>query len=753
MKNNKYFYLSAFLALFTVFNPLSAQVSGISYTLSPSANYTFWDDKAGIGDGLLAGGHLGIGFGENVELRGMYLFGLGLERDFSNVIEGRDLSGALGLAERDVNLSRYGGEVRLNIGRSRLLPFLTLGAGIQSIELDGGMKNEHIYASGGLGITVSIADRFSFKIEGKNTAYNFNPVRNLTTEEERSNLSLGENDFFNERMSNWSIGTGFTVYLGGRRPGTLSEVDQAYSQIFNDGFRNLSLIVEPTLSNISFDEALPYRDTYLGGASLGLDFGPYVGVRAFYLRNMDDNKINLDFDRMSIYGADFRFRLTSATTGISPFITLGGGYINLDDDYIGRENSSAVLMSQAFASGGLGASINLSRNFSIVGSYKALLTTGSDVEDLESTDQIRTSNQFSAGINLAFGKKAKRPEAMFVSTANDQMMRAQTEASLAQQTALADQAKRNAEATRQLKNDYEERISLLREDLEMARSKQDTAAIDSLMAIIEKNEDVVDELGDREELLNREVDAAYQKTADMQTEMTRQNNRPAPAPSPAPAPAPQNNGLFQGRTPEVAPAPSASRLSFTPAEFEGLIEEIFEGLNGGMPAMGMQMPMPGNYGMAPGTMNGGSAPQAGERVSELENQVSELSSSLKEQNKAIDELRIAQKEDREARVADKKELRDEMNNSTQTILEEIRAMRADMATKTDMTDKEIRQRDKDQEKAREKAEKAAEKATKEAEEAAEKAAKKAKEEAEKAAKEEAKRLKEEAKKKKKDGGR
>ncbi|WP_020570830.1 outer membrane beta-barrel protein [Neolewinella persica] len=715
MKHNLRNYLGAFFVLITIFTPLAAQVSGISYTFAPNANYTFWDGQAGLKDGFLVGGRLGIGFGEMVEFRGSYMFDLGLKRDFSGVIEGReDIQSEL--TDREVNLSRYGGEIKLNLGRSRLLPFLTLGAGIQSIELDGGFKNEHIYASGGLGVTVSIADRFTFKLEGKNTAYNFNPVRNLLTDQERTVNFLSEADFFNERMSNWSIGTGLTVYLGGRRPGTLSEVDQAYAQIFNDGFRSLSLIVEPTLSYISFDDALPYRDTYLGGASLGLDFGPYVGVRAFYMRNMDDNKINLNFDRMSIYGADFRFRLTTATTGISPFITLGGGYINLDDDYIGRDDANTVLVSQAFASGGLGASLNLSRSFQIVGSYKALLTTGNNVEDLESADQIRTSNQWTAGINLVFGKKAQRPDAMFTSTAEAQIQRAQAEAILEKQTALADQAKRNADATRQLKNDYEASINSLNEALATARTQRDSVAIDSLVAAIEKNEKVVIELEGRAQNLQKEVVEAEKASVALETEMVEASQLITSS-SPAPAAAPQNAGYFQGQNVDGTSAQPVSRLSFTPAEFEGLIEEIFEGLNYGMPATGM--PVAGNFETDYGMM----AAQDTARIFALEQQVRDLSAALKElnqeQNDAIEELRAGQDDDRKARMADKEALRTEINKSTQSILEEIRAMRTALDNKSNMTDKEREQIKKD---------------------------------ADKAARLEEKRLKEAAKQKKKDGG-
>lgn len=675
---------------------LSAQVSGVSYTLSPAANYTFWDSNLGLDDGFLYGGRLGIGFGENVELRGLYMRDLGLKRNFEGLFD-QDLTG---LGERDVNLVRYGGEVRLNLGRSRLLPFLTLGGGIQSLELDGGMKNEHIYASGGLGITVSIADRFTFKLEGKNTAFNFNPNRNLLTADERDVFGIGEDDLFSERMSNWSIGTGFTIYLGGRRPGQLSEVDQAYANTFTNGFRNLSVIVEPTLSHINFADELAYRDTYLGGASLGLDFGPYVGMRAFYLRNMDDDKINLDYDRMQVYGADFRFRLTNVNTGISPFLTLGGGYISIDDDYIPRPESTAGLESQAFASGGAGASLNITRNFRLVGTYKLLLTTGTDVEDLTNSDQVRSSGQWTAGVNLVFGKKVERPDVMFTSVAENNVLKARMEADLVRQEDLAAQARKNAAATTELRESYEARITDLQSELLAAYAISDSVSIDSLESVIEDTEAVVAELEIREDELAATIVETDDQVATLRNEVNAQGDgSSAPAASSGnfgPAAAPRNTSNANAQ-----PVNRESRLSFTPAEFEGLIEEIFEGLNAGMP---MPALAPGQYDMPYETRV--NAPQDTARINAMERQLNELRAT-------VEQLSDRQKAAETARTEDKEAIRKEMQESTQSILEEIRAMREEIGNKSNMTDKEREQLKKDAEKAARDARKAAEKLEKE----------------------------------------
>ena len=672
---------------------LSAQVSGISYTISPSAQYVFWDEMAGLNDGLLAGGHVGIGFGENVELRGMYLFDLGLTNDFGDF---PGLSNLGQLTERDVNLTRYGGEVRLNLGRSSLLPFLTLGAGVQELELDGGAANEHVYASAGLGITLSIADRFTLKVEGKNTAYNFNAVNGLLTAADRDAIGVAATDFASDRLYNWSVGAGLTVYLGGRRPGTLTAVDQAYAEAFGNGFSNVSVLVEPTVSRINFDDVLPYKDMYLGGAALGIDFGPLVGFRGYYLKGMEDDELSLTFDDIAVWGADFRFRFSSTTTGLSPFVSLGGGYIDTQDEYEGRGGARGAA-SQAFAAGGLGASINLSPNFRLLGTYKWLLTTGTEVEELQSTDQIVTSNQWGLGLNLAFGKRARRPEAMFSSVAQDQMRREQARLNLEKQAALAEQARKNAAATRQLKNDYEVRIYTLNEELEAARNARDTALVAQLEEQVEATEELVAELETREADLDKTAAEADTERNFLEAELNEEVNAPTPTFA---TPTPARGGFFgsNGNNTRVeSQAAGAGRIVLTPAEFEGLIEEIFEGLNYGMPA-----PPPG--GMRPGeevyeleydvemTEDGPRrmmrpAPADTARINQMERQLADLRT-------AVENLTRQQEDLRELRAEDKAQLRDEMRQSTEDILREIRAMREELANKAEMSKKEKRRQEK-----------------------------------------------------------
>ncbi|MEL7020779.1 MAG: hypothetical protein AAGK47_04175, partial [Bacteroidota bacterium] len=409
-------FITISLLLTGLFNlllrPVQAQVTGVGYTFSPTGEYVFWDDQAGISDGLLIGGKVGFSFGEYLELRGMYMQGRELTTDFSTFgienVESDEL-----VFGRDIDFKRYGGEIKVNLGRGALLPYLTLGTGIQEIGLDSiDMENrKQIYVNTGVGISLSAADRFTLNIEAKNTQYNYNPVGNLLTDEDRSIAGLEPADFMSDRLSNWSVSAALQFYLGGRRPGELSELDRAYMKRFSSGFRGGSVPVEITLGRMNFSEDLPYRDTWMAGAHAGVDFGPYVGLRAFYMQALEGGTINVNTDPLAMYGGELRLKLNSGT-GLTPFAIIGGGYLNVnEEEYVGRDslsNGAAGVEDQAFVLGGIGVNLPLSKNFKLFGAARAhLMASNDEVEDLESTDDIQTSWLYSFGAKLDFGRKAK----------------------------------------------------------------------------------------------------------------------------------------------------------------------------------------------------------------------------------------------------------------------------------------------------------------------------------------------------------
>ena len=537
---NKNLLITAVL-LYTASLQVSAQVSGISYTISPAAQYTWWNSQAGLKDGFLLGGKFGLGFGENLELRGSYMRSVNLETQFDDF--GLPNYADSLFTPRGVTLSRLGGELKANLGRGTLLPFVTLGSGIQSIEMDTFGTNKNIYASIGFGVKFSIGDRSTFTLEGRNTQYNFNAGRRLLTEQDKQLFGVTDNDFETKRLGNWSLGASLQFYLGGRRPGSMSELDKAYYNTFASGVKGLRVPIEPTLGRMNFNNKLPYRDAWMGGGYAGLDFGPYVGLRGFYFQAMENNSVNLKFDKLAMYGGEVRMR-TNLSKGLTPVLIIGGGYLKVGDAYVPQDSVAAG--SQAFALGGLSLNLPISSTFNLFGGARAILTSNSDVDDLQGTDQIQTSWMYSVGFKLSFGQKTEAPEAVFKTDMN---------AALAdQQTRNEAEKEKNRLESEQLKTDYQTKVVDLEKQLNEAYAQQDVEKAATLLREKDKAQQVVNELESREA---EGVTAA------------------------------KVGGTKPGRQPQPA---TNSRISLTPSEFENLIEEILENMDGGRQGLA-----PGSY--------------------------------------------------------------------------------------------------------------------------------------------------------------
>ena len=181
----------------------NSQVKDVSVTISPAAEYTFWDNMAGLEDGVMWGSKIGFGFGEYMELRGIYLQSYDLKTNFENF--GLTNYNHSLFNPQDVILTRWGGELKANIGTSRLNPYFTAGTGIQSMEIDGSDKMEQIYASLGLGLKLNLTKRAVFLVEAKNTMYNFNAGENLLNSADKLEFGGVDAEFTNQRLSNWGV--------------------------------------------------------------------------------------------------------------------------------------------------------------------------------------------------------------------------------------------------------------------------------------------------------------------------------------------------------------------------------------------------------------------------------------------------------------------------------------------------------------------------------------------------------------------
>lgn len=404
---------------------LSGQVKELSYTLSPQGEYIFWGDKSGLSDGFAVGGKLGFGFGQFFELSGTYLQSLDLTTDFTD-FGIPDFSNSDFVA-REVNWQRYGGEVRVNLSQGTLLPFITMGSGIQRTELmlpkTANTVNEQIYLDLGAGVVLSLADRYTLTLAAKNAQYRFNAARDLLSELDRQIHGINAEDYSTEKVVNWGLNASLQFYIGGRSPDRFTDIDRAYRETFGSGLRGISVPIEPVAGKINFHENLPFRNTWYAGGNIGINLGSYIGLRGFYWHAMKEEDFR-NFDDLSLYGGEAKFNLNTGQ-GITPFITIGGGYLDVKDSYIARPERIAE--DQPFAMGGAGLTLPLSPYFKLFGGVRAMLLTDEDLNDLAQPNDVLTSWNYHFGARLIVGQKAKDPSLLIQEGLNKQLNQQQLE--------------------------------------------------------------------------------------------------------------------------------------------------------------------------------------------------------------------------------------------------------------------------------------------------------------------------------------
>jgi hypothetical protein len=70
----------------------------------------------------------------------------------------------------------------------------------------------------------------------------------------------------------------------------------------------LRWVVEPSMNYIE-DNDSPFRNSWLLGGYAGFDFDTYTGIRVFYLQATENETISTNFDKLAMYGVEFRARL------------------------------------------------------------------------------------------------------------------------------------------------------------------------------------------------------------------------------------------------------------------------------------------------------------------------------------------------------------------------------------------------------------------------------------------------------------
>lgn len=424
--------------------PAQAQVEGISYTISPGGENVFFESKgflgsdgnSGLENGLLYGGQLGLGFGQYLELDAVYLFGNDFETDFTNldddafdfgVGEAAFLDALADLEPRMIDLRRYGGKLRLNLGAGfgtaqagEFLPYLTLGTGIIKFDPEGLDKSESIYATGGVGVTFSLLNRLTVSVGGEVLAYRYNPATVLLTDSDitAANDAAGlagadriqADDFEDQTVLNPSLNASVQFYLGGRQPGELSELDRAFIEQFQGG-GGLQVFVEPFYGRIEFNSALNFpKDQNVAGVNVGVELGPYVGLRGFYWRGTTGTDVFDEFaegfEDVALFGGELNLRFGDAfgRQDLTPYAIVGGGFMDVLGNYDEDISQGATPPDDRyFAMGGGGLDFALSESLSLFGNLRYLLMSNADAEDVSDPDEVFGSPMYTAGLKFSFG--------------------------------------------------------------------------------------------------------------------------------------------------------------------------------------------------------------------------------------------------------------------------------------------------------------------------------------------------------------
>ncbi len=384
---------------------VQAQVRGISYTVAPIGEQVFFGDNAGLNRAFVYGGKAGFGFGRFVELDFIYLRGGGLTTDFSRVTgisqETRDR--LADLSPREVDLQRYGGTLKLNLPTEPVLPFVLLGAGIIRFAPEHLNETRTIYLGGGGGVQFAVAGRYALAFSVHRFSYRYNLGSTFFDDLDLTDVGLGPQSFNQTQINNWALRAGLQVYVGGRSPGEETELDRALREQLSGGFRGLSLRIEPSVSSLAFHDDLGFRsDQRFLGVYAGLNLGPYLGVRGFYWRGLQGE--GFDFQKLQAYGGELRFEL-GAGPSLSPFLSAGGGYMDVLEGYAGRDGSAPG--DEPFVLVGAGAVLPINEALSLNAAARSVLMGEEGVHNVDDPGQVRASWMYSAGLNFAFGERAE----------------------------------------------------------------------------------------------------------------------------------------------------------------------------------------------------------------------------------------------------------------------------------------------------------------------------------------------------------
>ncbi|NQV73635.1 hypothetical protein HQ496_10960, partial [bacterium] len=298
----------------------------------------------------------------------------------------------------------------INIGSGRFIPFITAGTGIQEFKGEGVQSSEQIYSNLGVGLTFSVAERYTLSVGAENLSYRYNPASTFLSESDLTAVGLTRESFNLVTVNNPVLSTSLKIFLGGRSGNGLTETDRAMlSQLSGGGFR---LAIEPFYGQIDFNEALGFpKSTAVAGVNAGFDLGPYIGIRGFYWVDTEqttafDGGVPKGFGKLKMYGGELDLRFGDG--GVTPYLIVGAGYLNGEKSDLFTGADGVVAESRYFATGGAGLEVPITSGIKIQGGVRGLFMSTEDVADVNGPSSVFGSLMYTGGINFSIGRKPRK---------------------------------------------------------------------------------------------------------------------------------------------------------------------------------------------------------------------------------------------------------------------------------------------------------------------------------------------------------
>ena len=390
-------HLAVFLSGVYALAPASAAAQGIRYHLRPAATWTQWDGALGLEHGRFLGGMAGIRFGRYVDLTGFYMRSDNRWTNLSSVPFASEEEKPL--TDQSVDIASYGSELSIGLASGSLVPLLMGGGGILRFRPAAGEEIQRIQLKYGLGFRTLLTDALEAEVMLERSRYHLEPLDRAVPVSD-GDSALPEDPDAGALRRNLAVRVGMGLRLGEVDYNQVRDLDRTWSRLSFEPFGGLQM----------FDAGLGINHQSIAGFRAGFDLGPFLGLRGFWWRGVND-----DFDAwegVEGYGGETQFNLSSDTE-VSPHLLVGGGKMVFAPDFGAGGADVPADRKTLILGGGLDARLGprlllsaTARDYIVPGS--GFGDTPPDLQDVQEPRQLAHNWQMSVGLKILMGGDTRR---------------------------------------------------------------------------------------------------------------------------------------------------------------------------------------------------------------------------------------------------------------------------------------------------------------------------------------------------------